>query len=363
MTNEVVRNLEPTGENPRNSEGSFITLADGKVLFAYTRFTGSGADDGAADIACISSTDDGRTWTDPRIVVPNRGDQNTMSVTYLRLRDGRIAMSYLVKDRIGDFRHGNCRPWISFSDDEAATWSEPHLITPIPGYYVQNNDRIIQLESGRLVAPQSYHRMKTYDWDTHHYDAASGFVLYMLSDDAGETWRESKDWWALPVRSASGIQEPGVVELGDGRIMGWGRTDRGCQWGLESEDGGETWTPPHPTDFVSPCSPLSIKRITDTGHLLAVWNDISDRFDLPVPARNTGNRTPLVSAISDDDGRTWSRHRLLEDDPERGFCYTAIHFVDGAVLLGYCAGGAVTGGILNLLRIRRIDVGWFYEGE
>jgi sialidase-1 len=366
VINEIVCELAPTPGNPRNSEGSFITLGDGRIVFAYTRFTGSGADDGTADIASIESDDDGKTWTEPTILVPNRGDQNTMSVSFLRLHDGRIAMWYLQKDRIGDFRHGNCRPWMSLSDDEGATWTEPELVSPIPGYYVQNNDRVIQLKSGRLIAPQSYHRMKTYDWETHHYDAASGFVLYFLSDDAGATWRESEQWWALPVASDSGMQEPGVLELADGRIMSWARTDTGCQWGLESNDGGETWTPPARTDFVGPCAPLSIKRIPSTGDLLAVWNDTSGRFDVPPAAKESWGRTPLASAISDDDGATWKHHRLLEDDPESGYCYTAIHFVDDrlvddkGVLLGYCAGGKATGGILNLLRVRQIDLSWFY---
>jgi len=188
-----------------------------------------------------------------------------------------------------------------------------------------------------------------------------GIAMYFLSDDLGATWRESKTWWALPVHSDAGLQEPGVVELDDGSLSSYSRTSVGCQYGSNSSDDGETWTPPHPTEFVGPCAPLSVKRIPTTGDLLAVWNDTSGRFDVPPAATESWGRTPLVSAISSDDGWSWGRHRLLEGDPERGFCYVAIHFVDGeSVLLGYCAGGKATGSVLNLLRMRRIDVGWFY---
>jgi hypothetical protein len=52
----------------------------------------------------------------------------------------------------------------------------------------------------------------------------------------------------------------------------------------------------------------------------------------------------------------------LEDDPESGYCYTAIHPFGDFVLLAYCAGGKTTGSILNTLRMRKVSVDWFYGG-
>ncbi|MBR7121632.1 MAG: exo-alpha-sialidase, partial [Lentisphaeria bacterium] len=51
------------------------------------------------------------------------------------------------------------------------------------------------------------------------------------------------------------------------------------------------------------------------------------------------DRTPFAMAISRDEGKTWGEKVLLEDDPRRGYCYTAIHFTDDAMLLAYCCGG------------------------
>ena len=374
MENTVVLQLDPTPDNPRNSEGAFITLRDGRILFAYNRFT-SGSDDFAhADIAATESNDGGRTWSEPYVMVPNHCEQNIMNASFLRLHDGRILFVYAAKGALGGLPLGNCQPWTLFSDDEAHSWSDPVGITEIQGYYVLNNDRIIQLSQdnphapGRLITPLAYHRFSGYAPEKDMLGFESGLVMWRLSDDSGATWYESDSWWALPVESGSGLQEPGVVELRDGSLLCWARTDIGFQWGSSSSDGGSTWAPFEPIeDFASPCSPLSMKRVPEgfgdaSGQLLAVWNDYSDRWDLPRPPEGAWGRTPLVSALSNDDGKTWRHHRLLEDDPEDGYCYTAIHFVAGpdgpAVLLAYCAGRKRMASGLTGVRVRCMSADW-----
>ena len=148
-----------------------------------------------------------------------------------------------------------------------------------------------------------------------------------------------------------------MVELKGGRLYGWCRTTAGRQWQFTSRDRGDTWTLPEPSRFRSPNGPMSIKRIPSTGDLLALWNDASQR-----PADATQQRTPLAAAISSDEGRRWRHTRLVEDDAERGFCYTAIHFADDAVLLAYCCGGR-GGGVLQDLCVRRVPLDWFYGRE
>jgi len=354
--NQVVLQLEPAENNPRNSEGAFATLKDGRILFAYSRFYGGSHDNSQADVAARFSADGGITWTGrDEILIKNDALENVMSVSLLRLQDGRIALFYARKNGLHD-----CRLVLRTSDDEAKAWSAPILTIPAPGYFVVNNDRVVQLKSGRLIVPAAFHRMRGEDQhDMKNFDGRAIALTY-FSDDAGATWRESETWWTLPIVSRSGLQEPGVIELTDGRLFSWARTDQGCQYGLWSFDGGITWTPPQPTVFRSPRSPLSLKRIPATGHLLAIWNDHSGRFHVHPPQPGTAQRTPLVSAISQDEGKTWSHFRELENDPEHGYCYVAMHFVDEYVLLAYCAGGADVGGFLNRLRLRRIHQDWFY---
>jgi sialidase-1 len=342
---EVVLEYQPTKDHPRNSEGSFVQLKSGRILYYFTQFYGGANDASAARIAGIHSDDAGRTWSDPATVLENTGGQNVMSVSLLRLKSGRLAFFCLHKQS-----HTDCRPYVRFSDDEGGIWSEPTLVVPAPGYFVLNNDRVIQLASGRLVAPVAFHRSKLADPASGKAFDARAIDLWYLSDDEGKTWREASTWWALPVRSGSGLQEPGVVELAGGKLFGWARTDTGFQYGTASADGGVNWTAPVPTTLASPNSPASIKRLPGSDDLLAIYNDHSGRHPF-----TKGRRTPLVSAISKDGGASWSPSRLIESDPEGGFCYTAIYFVDDAVLLAYCAGDTKIG-TLNRLRIRRIPV-------
>ena len=347
-TADSVLDLDPGPDNPRNSEGAFVTLKSGRILFVYTRFYGGADDASPANLVSVYSDDDGRTWRrEHKVEVQNQSGANVMSVSLLRLQSGAIALFYLVKDSLIQ-----CRPVWRISTDEAQTWSEARPITDAPGYFVLNNDRVIQLASGRLLAPLAFHRAKGSQPKSYESWDSRAIALWLLSDDEGKTWREADDWWALPGRTKTGLQEPGVVELADGRVWSWMRTDQGVQYGSISPDGKQWPSLPEKTQLVSPASPASVKRLPGSSSLLAVYNDHSGQFPYP-----KGKRSPLVAAISTDGGVTWPKRKVIESDSQGWYCYTAIHFVKGAVLLAYCAGDPKVGG-LNRLRIRRIELNW-----
>lgn len=337
--------LNPTPEHPRNTEGAFVTLRSGRILFSFSHFTGGQHDHSPSAIAEIYSDDQGRTWSEPKVVVPTGRYQNIMSVSFLRLASGRIARIHCVKQT----KWLDCHPVLCLSSDEGATWSEPRAIVPAPGYFVLNNDRVIQTTSGRLIMPLGFHRTKTMADDESAFDSRA-IAMWYYSDDEGATWRESKSWWAIPVESSSGLQEPGVVQLADGTLYGWSRTDQRFQYEFRSTDNGMTWSAPQPTKLSSPNSPASIKRLPGSGTLMVVYNDHSGR--VPAPAKLT-QRAPLVVAFSTDGARTWGPPQLIEDDLGGWYCYTAIHFTDDAVLLAYVAGNDQIGH-LSRLRLRRV---------
>lgn len=343
-----IRLLPPGKGNPRNSEGDFVQLKDGRLLFVYTHFTGGGSDHARAHLAGRFSADGGRTWTaDDVVVVPNEGTMNVMSASLLRLRSGAIALFYLRKNSLFD-----CRPVMRTSTDEAKTWSAPIEVVGEKqmGYYVLNNDRVVQLASGRLVAPVSRHGVPGQKW------SGRGVLMCFLSDDEGKTWRRSRtELSGKTAKAHVTLQEPGVVELKDGRLMMWARTTAGSQYQCYSTDGGDTWSAIEPSGIVSPCSPASIERIPKTGDLLLVWNDHRG-----IDAARRGKRTPFSVAISRDEGRTWEKRKTLENDPGGWYCYTAIECVGDRVVLGHCAGQQKTDG-LNLTQITLFDVAWLYE--
>lgn len=360
MSSEIILQLNNKRNNPRNSEGAFIALADGRVMFAYTRYYGKSWNDNAtATISARFSSDGGLTWSQrDRLLVANEGGFNVMSPSLLHMGDKRIGLFYLKKNHLHD-----CRLFLRTSGDDGRSWSEAERCIPAPGYFVVNNDRVVRLKSGRIVIPAAYHRPRiegeTKDlagWDWR------AIALFFHSDDNGRTWNESADWWGLPVENQSGLQEPGLIELKNGTLYAWARTDTGRQWQMISPDQGITWSPPKASRFISPCSALSIKRIPATGDLLAVWNDHSNRWKLENPVRSSWGRTPLVAAISSNEGKSWKKAKLLENDERRGYCYTAIHFDQNAVLLAYSCGG-VHSGVLQDLCIRRITLDWLYSSS
>ena len=329
--------IEPDKRQPRNSEGDIIELKDGRLCLVYARFTGGAADESAADLAMRTSNDGGKSWSKDRIIVRNEGKMNVMSVSLLRLWDGRIALFYLRKQSPED-----CRPVMRISADEGKTWSGPRMcITDEVGYYVLNNDRAVQLSGGRLVLPVAQHcapKWKHTDWD--------GVAMCYLSDDNGKTWRRSRNTLRgkTPAGERITLQEPGVVELSDGRLMLYCRTSAGSQYVSHSKDGGETWAPVRPSKLASPLSPATIERIPWTGDLMCVWNDHTGAHPFPDPDA----RTPLCVAVSKDDGKTWEKSRAIETDRAERFAYASITFVGDRAILTYSTYGPGVGHLARL---------------
>ena len=344
------RLLPPGPGNSRNSEGDFVQLNDGRILLAYAHYFDKGGDVSPAHVAGRFSSDGGKTWTHQDVDIVSRvGDDSIRSVSLLRLADGRIALFYLQCMNWPEDE----RPFMRISADEAKTWSEPVKIIPDEdsGYYVTNNDRVVQLKSGRLLLPTSLH----HDPPAKQF-TGFGRIMTYISDDAGRSWRRSKTvrTGERPDGKRIYLQEPGIIELKDGRLMMFCRTNLGCQYISYSADAGESWSQFDSSDIISPRSPASIERIPKTGDLLMVWNNHQN-----VAPVYRGKRSPLNVAISRDEGRTWEKIKTLQDDPGGHYCYTAIHFVGDHVLLAYCAGQRRSGG-LNLTQITRFSLDWLY---
>ena len=123
---ELVGQIPIGPNNLRNSEGDFIRLKNGDILYIYTHYYGKGGDDNdTAYLASRRSTDDGKSWTteDKIEVSDDEAKLNVMSVTCRRLQSGEIALFYLVKDSSAD-----CRPYMRLSTDEGERERPPPLI-------------------------------------------------------------------------------------------------------------------------------------------------------------------------------------------------------------------------------------------
>ena len=337
-----LHHIAPGKGNPRNSEGAFITLKDGRIAFVYSRYNGESADDHAyCEIAVITSSDLGETWSEPRIIAKpdfDKNEDNYMSVSLMRMANGDIGVFYLVKTK-----PLAASLVLRRSADELETLGDPvRVVAPhYPGYYVVNNDRVIRTEKGRLLTTAALHPCSLGYVEGDHLNIRARAVFFG-SDDDGFTWRQRSEQISLPSMSytGTGLQEPGVIELPGGTLYAYFRTDLGRQYESVSIDGGENWFAPQPSRFTSPDSPMLIKKNPYNNKYYALWNP-APLYPTRELTKNrwTGGRNPFVMAQSDD-GVHFSAPTVLENDPEAGFCYPAMHFLDEkTALIAYCAGG------------------------
>ena len=302
-------------ENPRNTEGDLIVLKDGSVLAAWSEFYGGNRDDSAGRISAKLSKDGGKSWEKKWTLVENTGQENVMSVSFLRIASGEILLFYLEKNSKADLDI-----MVRRSDNEGKTWSDPIRVTEDAGYWVMNNARVVQLPSGRIICPTA---MTEKVWVKGHVFCTVCFY----SDDKGETWRRGVGGVVAPKR---GAMEPGLMQKKDGTLLQYFRTQTGKQWFAESKNEGDTWSEAAPWTLVSPEAPATLAELPHGSGWLAIRNPTIDETN-----SHLGKRTPLVLETTSDEGQTWSKAKVLEGDPDKTFSYISADFHEERVLLTY----------------------------
>jgi hypothetical protein len=255
----------------------------------------------------------GGWWTVERDGVAERiGGPSPRHVSLVRARNGDLIMTCL--QLLPDMELEGMV--MRRSADDGETWSEPELITPRNGNVHASNCACLRmLSTGRILL------------SCREYVDGIRWPYGLYSDDDGYTWQAGQHVPdpELPPEQKSGqnVNEPSVAELADGRLLMTMRSIAGGQFFSYSSDGGETWTKPYLSPLRGVCSPAAIRRIPGTDDILAVWN-----YGLV-------HRSPLVSAISGDGGRTWQHLKLVEQSEYHGYCYTSITFIGERVYLTY----------------------------
>ncbi|MBQ8815478.1 MAG: exo-alpha-sialidase [Lachnospiraceae bacterium] len=329
--------LQTSEENCRNGEGAFVRLKDNGILFAFSEFLkGTGRDHDEARVSGFVSYDEGETWGEKRVLFTKGEDAiNIMSVSFLRLKNGSLAIFYGEKYKSSEGLITD-KMYLRVSADEGKSWGEAVCCFPVDGYHVLNNDRVIRLAGGRILVPIAMHSLTGFQSGTRF--SLPGSVAFSVSDDDGKSWRVIPTVIRSPFHDNVQLQEPGVYQHEDGKIWMWCRTKYGCQYMAFSEDDGETWSDLEPgLFFSSPTSPMQVKRAGN--RTLAVFNPIPEYCGRD-RAREPWGRTPLVCAVSTDDGkshdgRSFGKLFYLEDDRTNGYCYPAIFAGEDYFLTAY----------------------------
>jgi len=328
----------------RGMPGTIIALNDGRLLLAYTRYTPDGNSDGA--IGARYSTDVGRTWGDefalvsaPQPPLPDKSIHIYCHPSLLRLASGDLLLSYISRGSMKPLFGQN---YYRRSVDDGQSWGDQLIVTPFPGYHIMHNDKLVQLSTGRIIAPVEY------EFSKPENDHAGYVSTVAYSDDNGYSWRRSANEVNLQDEGVE-AQEPHVVELKDGRLLMLMRTYSGYVLKAYSSDCGTTWgpgiqvpelrLPPHTS------SALCAKRIPATGDLLLLRCSGG-------PAEPFRWRTPFVSIISRDEGETWANERVLMGAPDNDYGYPSLTFVDDLALISYHQRDG--------LHVLRVSTEWFY---
>ncbi len=321
----------------RGMPGSIVALNDGRLLLTYSGMNAAGQ--GTDAIAARYSPDKGKTWGEEFVLVPKPqppAADRYCHPSLLRLANGQLLLSYIyVSGASPLFGHNYYRR----SADDGKTWGDQLIVTPRAGYHIMHNDKLVQLSSGRIIAPIEHELVSS-------ADGHAGYVSYSVySDDNGYSWHESQNSVKLlPIEA----QEPHVVELKDGRVMMLMRTYSGCVARAYSTDRGESWSKGElvrALPLPKTSSALNIKRIPGTGDLLLLRAS-SGTQEPPL------KRTPLVSVLSKDDGETWENERVIAGDPEDDYGYPSLLFVGDTAVISYHQRDG--------LHVVRMALTWFY---
>jgi predicted neuraminidase len=283
-----------TTERPSCHCASITERPDGGLFATWY----AGSREGAADVAVMCAVHDGERWGESRVlfdppgqpggntVVCSSGDQLWHFVDVIQSEGWDSAALYLLR-----------------SDDGGETWTEAQIFDDEPGMMVRH--RPLQLSSGRLVLPA--------------YDEKTWQGVCYLTDDGGDTWRRSG-----PIVGPAGCIQPAVIERDDGTLHALLRSDGNVPhaWESDSLDGGESWSACTPSALQNPNSGADMIRL-DSGETIACFNDSPNR------------RTPLTVALSEDEGRTWSARRDVENEPGEYSYPTLMAGSDGSVHLVY----------------------------
>ena len=288
-----------------------VTKAGTILAFAEGRMDGRG-DAGNIDMLLKRSTDGGKTWSEQQVIWddgPNTCgnpapvvDQETGTIHLLMTWNrGDDHEPDIIAGTSKDTR----RVYVTRSEDDGATWTDPKEITSTTKranwtWYATGPGAGIQMQmgeyKGRLVIPCDHIEAETEHYYSH--------VIY--SDDNGETWQ-------LGGRTPEHqVNECQVVELASGKLVlnmrNYDRSNKVRQVAY-SRDGGGTWyDQKFDVTLIEPRCQASFRRYGDyTGEERKML-----LFSNPA---HKDKRVNLAVRLSLKNGKTWDKSLVLHHGP------------------------------------------------
>ena len=196
--------------------------------------------------------------------------------------------------------------WLTRSDDEGATWSEPRDISATTrqekwGWYGTGPGIGIQLANGRLLIP------------SYHTEPGSGMYRShaIFSDDHGATWK-------LGETVGEHTAECQAIERRDGAVLlnMRGTNKQFFRSIAMSRDGGQSWSEPQLDRNLPEPACQAALFAADNGKDGRVGNPSYWLFCNPPGA----TRRNLTLRLSRDEGQTWTIAKLIDAGPTEYSC-------------------------------------------
>ena len=250
-----------------------------------------------------TSDDDGRTWSDPRLMIlPHKGVRAMSACVWIDPR-GRLWVFWGQSLGQQDGRYG---VWAIVTDEPDAkkpSWSEPRRI----GDGILLNKPTVLLNGDWLLTASVWR--------------ADDSIRVYASTDGGATFELRGTANVLPVE-ARGPDEPMIVERRDGSLWMLVRRDGLAQ--TFSSDHGRTWSAVETSPIQHTTSRFFLRRLSSGSLLLVKHGPLEERV----------GREKLMAFISDDDGRSWQGGLMIDERQDVTYP-DGVQAEDGTIYLVY----------------------------
>lgn len=289
-----------------------------------------GGDDGNAFFVLAWSDNDGKKWSDTKVVIDPHDEslplkRRTIVGQLWTDPKGRLWLFFDQAMTYYDGRNGNWYTICENPDDKNPVWSDPVYIG-----FGSTLQKPTIASSGEWILPVSLwprHRMDIKfekGWKENplkgaykELDPLRGAHVF-ISQDEGKTWiRRGMVKYPKP-----SYDEHLIIELTDGTWWMTARTGLGI-WQSFSTDKGYSWT--EPTLYQEHVDSRHFIMRLNSGNLLLVRHGINSKLK---------HRSHLRASLSTDDGKTWIGSLLL--DERGGVSYpTGFQTLDGYIYISY----------------------------